>query len=213
MSQNNETTAISGVPNHSRGRWTFLPYSWSPRDWNAPHEKCSSLLGEPPSEIWRGFCIQSGHGKFEKRLLLLQNVIIKSIYLHIVVPKSALELRQSSASRGRKFYFRVKVNNNLKYERHGYLLHLNRWDNLVLWTCFLNLWLTVTAVQDSLICLCQFPASRQFFHLQKWFWWLLAANNCKDLLSNDFRSRERHSLRSTRPKLSDRLELTNENKL
>ena len=76
-------------------------HSWWPRDWNAPHEKCSSLLGKPPSEIWRGFCIQSGYGKFEKRLLLLQNVIIKSIYLKIVVPKSTFELRQSSVSRGR----------------------------------------------------------------------------------------------------------------
>ena len=115
-------------------------------------EKCSFLLGEPPSEIWRGFCIQSGHGKFEKRLLLLQNVILKSIYLQLVVPKSAFELRQSSVSRGRKFYFRARVNNNLKSKRHGYLLPLNRWDNLVLWTYSPNLWLTVTAVQDSLIC-------------------------------------------------------------
>ena len=133
-----------------------------------------------------------------------QIVIIKSIYLHIVVPKSAFELRKSSASRGRKYYFRVRVNNNLKSERHGYLLHLSRWDNLVLWTCFLNLWLTVTAVQDSLInalrVQCHLSASRQFFHLEKWFSWLLAANNCNDLLINDFRSRKRHSLRSTRPK-------------
>ena len=174
-----------------------------PRDWNAPHEKCPSLLRKPPLEIWRGFCIQSGHGKFEKRLLLLQNVIIKSNYLHIVVPKSTFELRQSSVSRGRKFYFKARVSNNLKSERHGYLLHLNRWDNLVLWTYSLNLWLTVKAVQDSLICFrekCQLPASRHFFLLEKWFWWLLAANNCNDLLSNDFRSRKRHSLRSTRPK-------------
>ena len=115
-------------------------------------EKCSFLLGGPPSEIWRGFCIQSGHGKFEKGLLLLQNVIIKSIYLHIVVSKSTFELCQSSVSRGRKFCFRARVNKNLKYERHRYRLHVNRWDNLVLWTYSLNLWLTVTAVQDSLIC-------------------------------------------------------------
>ena len=162
MSQNNETMAIlvcQTIPVEDEHfchlKLSFVPinlYSWSPRDWNAPHEKCSSLLGEPPSEIWRGFCIQSGHDKFEKRLLLLQNVIIKSNYLHIVVPKSTFELRQSSVSRGRKFCFRARVNNNLKSKRHGYLLHLNRWDNLVLWTYSPNLWLTVTAVQDSLIC-------------------------------------------------------------
>ena len=82
------------------------------------------FCGSPRLEIWRGFCIQSGHCKFEKRLLLLQNGIIKSIYFHTVVPKSTFELRQSSVSTGRKFYFRVRVNNNLKSERHGYLLHL-----------------------------------------------------------------------------------------
>ena len=146
-----------GVPNHSCGRWTFLPFktffvpinlhSWSPRDW-----KVLVPFGGAPFRNLEGFCIQSGHGKFEKRLLLLQNGIIKSIYLHIVVPKSTFELRQSSVSRGRKFCFRARVNNNLKSERHGYLLHWNRWDNLVLWTYLPNLWPTVTAVQDSLIC-------------------------------------------------------------
>ena len=166
-------------------------------------EKWSSLLGEPPSEIWRGFCIQSGHGKFEKRLLLLQNGIIKSIYLHIIVPKSTFELRQSSVSRGREFYFRARVNNNLKSERHGYLLQLNRWDNLVLWTYSPTCGLLLRQFKTRSFVFrvkCQLPASRQFFRLEIWFWWLLAANSCKDLLSNDFHSRKRHSLRSTRPK-------------
>ena len=154
MSQSNEPMAILVYQTIPVGdelffhlKLSFVPinlHSWSPR------EKCSCLLGEPPWEIWRGFCIQSGHGNFEKRLLLLQNVIIKSIYLHIVAPKSTFELCQSSVSRGRKFCFRARVNN--KSERHGYLLHVNRWDNLVLWTYSLNLWLTVTEVQDSLIC-------------------------------------------------------------
>ena len=120
---------------------------WLPRDW-----KVLVPFGGAPFRNLEGFCIQSGHGKFEKRLLLLRNGIIKSINLHIVVPKSTFELRHSSVSRGRKFYFRARVNNNLKSKRHGYLLHLNRWDNLVLWTYSPNLWLTVSAVRDSLIC-------------------------------------------------------------
>ena len=60
-----------GVPNHSCGRWTFCHlklsfgpinlYSWSPRDW-----KVFVPLGEPPSEIWRGFASNQGTANLRK---------------------------------------------------------------------------------------------------------------------------------------------------
>ena len=81
VSQNNETTAIlvyQTFPvrdeHFSHLKLSFVAinlHSWWPRDWNAPHEKSSSLLQEPPLEIWGGFCIQSEHGKFEKRYLFI----------------------------------------------------------------------------------------------------------------------------------------------
>ena len=129
---------------------SFVPInlrSWSPRDW-----KVLVPFGGAPLRNLEGLLHPIRARQIEKRLLFLQNGIIKSIYLHIIVPKSTFELRHSSVSRRRKFHFRARVNNNLKYERHGYLLQLNRWDNQVLWTYSPNLWLTVTAFQDSLIC-------------------------------------------------------------
>ena len=127
---------------------SFVPinwHSWSPLDWKVPVP-----FGGAPFRNLEGLLHPIRARQIWEKIIVIAKCHNKEyLFTHSSAQICIWIALIPAASRGRKFYFRARVNNNLKSERHGYLLHLNRWDNLVLWTYSPNLWLTVTAVQDS----------------------------------------------------------------